>query len=142
MVLLCRKSTLDILYSLTDKIKRKFKKCTFHVPPGEHLLTLSGSDALGQPPPPMETFLPTWALIYTASHPPRGFPSYCSQALIPHTGLSWLFLYPLGELPCSVPPKDFKTILIRKDRSSKEGRRGRTLYLILLYILYEGLWFC
>lgn len=36
MVLLYRKSTLDILYSLTDKIKRKFKKCTFHVPPGEH----------------------------------------------------------------------------------------------------------
>lgn len=78
----------------------------------------------------------------TVSHPPHGHSSYHSQALIPHAGLSWLLLYPPGQLPSSVPPSDFKTTLIRKEEKSKKGRKGRTLYLILLYISYKGLWFC
>lgn len=78
----------------------------------------------------------------TSNHPPHGHPSHCSWALISHTGLSWILLNPLGQLPCSVPPNDFKTTSIRREGRAKKGRRGRSLYLILLYILCKGLCFC
>lgn len=51
------------------KLKEHSRSVPFVSHQGNTLLTLWGSDAFCQSPPPMDTFLPTWALMYYSKPP-------------------------------------------------------------------------
>lgn len=85
-------------------------------------------------------------LWYTKPCPPPGdillaLPGFWHPSL----GLGSSSSDAASHRPCSVPPSDFRTVLIRKVREKKgEVRKGegRTLELILLCVLHKCLWFC
>ena len=104
------------------------------------------------------SFYPAWPLMSVTCSPwpmedfsPRLGSDVLRQATLcrshllslwhPHRALVALPKLP-SHLPCSSPASDFRTTWIDKEGRSEKRRRKRTVYPVLLDLLYKGLWFC
>lgn len=118
---------------MEERIQEVYLSCPTD---GTHSSPYLGSDALCQPPPPVEFSHLGSDILYQAT--------LHMDILLTVLGLWYLTLGPhgsssdpSGHLSCSAWLKDLRATVIRKEGRGKRRRRGKALYPILLYILSE-----